>query len=501
MRNLLAGMLLLVAALLALLANVGLWIDRTIYSTDGFVSTVDKVFDDEDVQQAVAERFTETLFEQANIEPRVQEALPQGLGFLALPLTSASQDFLTRVSVRVMQEQPLEDVRNRALTGLHEQVIAVIDDDSGALSAQGDELVIDLRPILESVVEDTRLEGAAENIPEVELPEDTEQRIRDLGLPSDIEDQLLAEVAASQGEEDGGLLGGLELSDDAGQFVIKDSAVAWSYRIARYGDNFIHWVIGLAAGAFVLSVLVATDRRSMVRNVGIALIIVGTLSLVALVPVRMAAREFAQNEDAALAIINILTEPYRIQSFAMIGFGLIGVGGAVLMGQTRLAVALRGQVRRTATGAGGEGFAEAVKEHAAPLRVAGLVTGALLLVAWPDPSTRVYVTVLLLLAAYLGGVWAVSSDSERAQHVRKAVSDGWQRYFAGRPEAGEGAGGISGWIVAHAMWLRAIGVLLAVVLLLLWPSVTARSIVAVIALLLAYLAAIDFIGSRSSRPQ
>jgi hypothetical protein len=168
----------------------------------------------------------------------------------------------------------------------------------------------------------------------------------------------------------------------------------------------------------------------------------------------------------------------------------------VLAGNTRLAVAIRGQVRRSAAGPGQESLADVIRERAAVLRVAGLISGALLLVAWPDPSARVYVSVLALLALYLGVVWAISSDSDRAQDVRKRAGDAWQRYFVSRPVAAEGAGRFSIWIIARAMWLRVVGIVVAVVLLLIWPSLTVGSIVAVVALLLAYLAGIDFIVSR-----
>jgi hypothetical protein len=110
----------------------------------------------------------------------------------------------------------------------------------------------------------------------------------------------------------------------------------------------------------------------------------------------------------------------------------------------------------------------------------------------------VYLTVLGLLAVYLFVIWAISSDSDRAQDVRQRAGEAWQRYFVSKPVAADDAGRISGWIISHAMWLRVIGVVLAIALLLLWPSLTVGSIVAVLALLLAYLAGIDFIASRNA---
>jgi hypothetical protein len=281
--------------------------------------------------------------------------------------------------------------------------------------------------------------------------------------------------------------------------VIEDKAISWAYTIARYGQDIIWIVIGIAVALIVLSIIIATDRRSMIRNVGITLIVVGVISLALLVPVRLAGQEFAKSPDAALAIINILTEDFRYQSFAMVGIGVFAALAAVLAGPTRLARGLRSTVSRSASAVPGESLPDIAREHANILRLAGLVIGALLLIAWPDPTARVYVTILGLLAVYLGAIWMASSDSESAQRARQRGSELWQQHFAApvMPATGEKPTRVD-WIVARAAWFRMTGILVVVALLLVWPSPTWGSVIMLIALLLVYLAALEFISERRS---
>jgi hypothetical protein len=485
-RNIVAGLLLLLGALFTFTGNVGLWVDRTVYDTDGFTSTVTRTLEDDDVQLAIAERFSNRLILEADLNARIADQLPTGLGFLSLPLTDAVHDFLVRITLRVLNNERIDGLIETAVREFHTVVINVIEGKRGGVETNRGELVIDLRPVLESVVEE--VSGR-----EVTIPDETPQ------LPQNVLDQLPDDIREQLEGREGGLLGDLQLSEDAGRFVIEDKAISWAYTIARYGQDIIWIVIGIAVALIVLSIIIATDRRSMIRNVGITLIVVGVISLALLVPVRLAGQEFAKSPDAALAIINILTEDFRYQSFAMVGIGVFAALGAVLAGPTRLARGLRSTVSRSASAVPGESLPDIAREHANILRLAGLVIGALLLIAWPDPTARVYVTILGLLAVYLGAIWMASSDSESAQRARQRGSELWQQHFAApvMPATGDKPTRLD-WIVARAAWFRMTGILVVVALLLVWPSPTWGSVIMLIALLLVYLAALEFISQRRS---
>jgi hypothetical protein len=483
MRTLGVAFLLTLAGVLSLVSNVGLWVDRTVYDTDTFVSTTDNVLDDEDVQQVIAQRFSDQLFVSADVESRLQTELPDGLKFLALPLANAVREFLQNATLRFLERQPFEDVRTAALERTHAQLIDVIEGRSDAVSTEGGELVIDLRPVLEQVAQDVTnrdvelpQEGGGT---EAEIPEDVLNR-----LPPRVRERL-------ERTGDDGLLTRLQLPEDAGRLVIQDASIAWAYNIARYGNDIVYAIVVVTLACYAGAILIARDRRSTIRTAGFILAASGIVSLAIVLPLTQVARNFAEHDDAATSVVDILTAGYKQQSLVMIGAGFGIAAVAALFGGSPVAVAVRSSFRPRADA---PSLAELARERVGMLRVAGLVAAAVALVVWPDPTARVYVTTLVLLGLYLGALFVLASDAPFAANLRAQV----ERYFS---QSGQGAGANGGplasWIAAHAAWLRVAGLLAAVVLLIAWPSPSLGTIMMVVALALIYLALLDFVANRT----
>jgi hypothetical protein len=449
-RGVTALLLLVIGTLLAIGANVGLWVDRTVYDTDGFVSTTQEVFQDEEVQALLARELADTLIRDGNLESRLYEELPRGLKFLALPLTDALADYVERLALRILGSDRFEAVYERALTTLHQQLMRVINS-SDLISSESGTLVIDLRPLLDALLE------------EIGLDEST------LG-----------------GDE--GIIRNVELREDAGRFVIEDSAIAWTYRIARYGDDIIELLIVAVVVVFALAFVVAPRRRAALSRTGIALVFVGFISLVVLVPVRMFASRLMEEGEAVLSVIAIISGPFRTQSFVLIGVGVVFVAVAFVLGESRLAVSLRSTARRRE----GASFGALAREHGGQLRAIGIVVGVIALIAWPEPTPRVQVTILAILGAYLLALWALTGESSWARSVREQGGAMASSYF-GAPEGVEDIG----WVGAHAGMLRLIGVALALVGLILIPSLTFGTLVSIALLLLAWIAAVEWLSGRA----
>ena len=67
---------------------------------------------------------------------------------------SVTEELLYRYSLRVLSSDITNDVRDDVVRNLHEQVVATLEgDDSKALRAEGDSLVLDLHPFVERVFE------------------------------------------------------------------------------------------------------------------------------------------------------------------------------------------------------------------------------------------------------------------------------------------------------------------------------------------------------------
>ncbi len=447
MRSILVIVFLVLGALLTLSANATLWVNRTVFDTDEFVGTVTEVLDDEAVQEDLAARLSVRLVEQGDLETRIQESLPDGMKFLAPILAISAQDLIERTALRILQSDQIADVFETALTLVHRQLVYIIEGE-GTIAFEDDKIILDLRPILLRVAEQ-------------------------LGI-----------------DDPDGLLANVDIPEDAGQIVLIDDAPKADalQDLLSLHNQITLAVVAAALLCFGMAVLFAKDRRSAVRNVGVVILFCGLVAALLLMPIRPIVASFAQDDAVGKVVFDALVDRFRLQSFFLVVLGLLVVVGASLAGQSGLARAVRLRVRNPK----GEPVPELGKElqaNATTLRVSGLVIGALLLVVWPEPTDRVYMTVLGLLAVYFVALWFATSNSGWATKRRAQLADAWKP-AAGSPDA-------NSWMGRNVMWLRLVGIGIGVVVLAILPGFDFGALVGVVALTLVWLAVLDWLVARA----
>jgi hypothetical protein len=434
LRGLAVWLLIIAGGILIFVANAGIWVDRQVYDSDNFVNSTNEIFEDPEVQALLADRLTERIVTSADISGRLSEELPERLRVLALPIATAARDFIHDAVVRILESDGFARLRTRILEVFHTNLIRVIEDDDDLLSTDSGTLTIDLRPVLQEVA-------------------------ADLGV-----------------DPDSPVVARLDLPEDAGVIEVNQEAFAWSYAIAAAFEELIIVVLVAGIVCLGLAILIARNRRSAVRNVGIAVALVGVLTLIGLAIGRYAIGELAQNTDAARNLFDIVAQTWQNQSFALVVLGLLILLGLFLTGETRLAISLRDAGRAAVRGEASPEAAETLRGHVPLLRALGLVAAAILLIVWPDPTERFYITVLVLVALYLLILTLLTSQASWAKGARGAVS-GWLQ------------DGSSPGAERHVALARVLVVSVAVLLLLLLPSVSFGAVVVVVALAaLAYVA-------------
>ena len=75
-RRIVGAVLLVVGCVLVPVSLSAVWVRNTLLDTDNYVSTVGPLADDPDVQQAIANRVTDALFANVDVEEKVADALP-----------------------------------------------------------------------------------------------------------------------------------------------------------------------------------------------------------------------------------------------------------------------------------------------------------------------------------------------------------------------------------------------------------------------------------------
>jgi hypothetical protein len=470
MRSLIAGFLVVVGALMTAPGGVAVWQDRVFLDEDTFVSTIDEAFEQEEVQVAVAEQLTDVIMERAEIEDRIARGLAnleseEDLALLEGPLTGLAREAVFRVSLRLVEAQPLEEVRETALRGTHRLISALVFDDQAVIATSGDDLVLDLGVVLEEVV-------------------------KDMG-----------------GDDGGGVLANIDLPEDAGQIVIaENSDISTVLDIVGLLDDVSPWIAVLAVAILALAVLISPHRRGTVIAIGVAVAVVSAIGLVTIEwPLKELSTDVIASTDAgkaaAKATYDVFLKSFQQQQLVVL---LIGVGMAVvgsLSLDRRVIAAVRSRFGDAPPATEDPGQVGWITENARQLRIGGLGIAALLLIAWPDPSTRFVITLLVFAAAYLVFLTAASSDDEWAVSARSRAADLWDRFM--RVPAGEGDGAPAGsslsiWVAREAPWFRLIGIVLGAAVLIFLPSLSFGTFVLVVSLELLYLAAIEMLVNRAS---
>jgi len=464
LRFLIVSFLIFLGGILSILAAIAVWGEREIQDEDNFVATVDEVFDDEVVQDALATRLTEFIMTKTDLQERVtaglqdleeNEGAPAATSLLAGPLTSLVSDTVYRICVDILQSDAFNEILNTALRGVHRAVTAIINDESDVIEETNGQVILNLRPIVDEVVQ---------------------------------------QLAGERGEE---ALSKLNIPDDAGMIVIteaNDPPLLWD--LAQYADDFYPVLPIITAIVFLLAILIAKSKRRAVIASGAAPSIVAGLALLALAgPVKELATTWPstpQGQDAAEQIYDIVLNSFQRQELFvfMLGLGMVVVGSVA--GDRRVVQAARSAARREDADAGG-----LVRERAGFLRLGGLAIAGVILIVWPEPTERTVITVGALLALYLGVIWLLASESEWATRARERLADG----LGGSQDVPvQRRTGLAGWVAVHAGLLRLLGIVVGACLVLFVWDLSLNGFVLIAAAVLLYLAAIEWASASARQP-
>ncbi len=486
MRGFAVVVLIIIGGILSVPGTIGLWVEREIVDEDNFVGTVNEALEDEAVRTVLAERLTDAVMERLEIRRRIGDGLadiqsqrredaPGDLVLLEGPLTLAARNVIFEVSFRVVDSELVAEVRDVSLRAVHRVVTAIVNNDKELLGTVGDTLVLDLRPLLEEIVREIGGDKGEEllgNLENLDIPED-------LDIPGD-----------------------LDIPEDRGVIVLatkSDLEPVWT--LVQVFDRGNPW-LAIAAGVLLaVAIAIARSRRRAVIGVGITVAVVAALeALTVAQPLREVAVDGLSATEsgriAAKATYDTLVRNFLRQQVIVMLIGVGMVAGGSLAMDTGLPKAIRSTYRGQA-----DDLAEWIRERAWALRIAGLGLGGLLLITWPDPSSRMIVTVFVLLALYLAVLAIVTSDAAWAVWMRSRGGELWERFFRvdeATVASPPGKRTLPGWVAARASWFRVIGIVLGVALLIVLPSLTFGTFVLVVALELLYLAAIDMIVNRAS---
>ena len=173
-RSIIAGIVLVVAVLLAPIAAMGTWARLQLVDADRFVATFAPLAEDPDVQDFVADQVTAAIDEQVDLDAVVGELfdglraldLPPraaaALGLLEAPAASGLSSLIDGVVHEVVSSEQFAEIWAETLRFTHERAVAILQDEPGTALDLSDDgvLSVDVGAVVERVKEALAERGA-----------------------------------------------------------------------------------------------------------------------------------------------------------------------------------------------------------------------------------------------------------------------------------------------------------------------------------------------------
>ncbi|HEY4401942.1 MAG TPA: hypothetical protein VGO38_07925 [Acidimicrobiia bacterium] len=380
-RRALVAILVIVSVVLVPLAGLSIWVRNLVLDTNHYVDTVAPLAHNRAITDLVAERATNRLFQQVDVEAQAKDALPERAQFLAGPISSGVQTFTHDAAQRVLATEQFATVWKEANRRAHAQVVKLLTGEGKNIAVKNDKVVLDLSAVIDEEV----------------------KRLDQRGVT------VFDSVAKKQKNLQ------VELFD-AGQLAKARSAV---HLLDRLRIVLVVLVFVLLGAALALS---GNRRRTLMRwALGLVIAMAVTAALLALG--RSAYLSVAKNHDAAGAAFDILVRYLRNGIRTIAALGIIVALAAFLSGPSRVAVRIREGAKSLVGGAGRKadeaGWTPGpvgiwVAAHKVALRVAGVAVAFLVLFLWSSPRPLTLLVLALLLLVYLAAIELVGRSTEVA---------------------------------------------------------------------------------------
>ena len=230
-----AGVLVVVATVLLIVAALAVWVDRVALDTSTWTNTSTKLLTDPAITTPLSVFIANQVDARLQVEEQVAAALPPRAAPLAPTIAAAVDDVVQRTAERVLVTPRTEAIWSNIMSGAHREAIAVIEEDLAASQPDGS-VTIDLAPLI--------AETAAE-----------------VGLPAE-------RLAA--------------LPPDAGKItILPGDRLDTVRKVARLLEVTATWLALICFLLYAAAILLAANRRRQLLWVGAGLIVAAIVLAVA----------------------------------------------------------------------------------------------------------------------------------------------------------------------------------------------------------------------------
>ncbi|HSL94734.1 MAG TPA: hypothetical protein VLA35_02285 [Thermoleophilia bacterium] len=410
LRGRLTILLVVLACLGVTVSGVAIWLHDALLDTEHWVEITGPIIDDPDVQATVADFVGREVVTALELESRLGTALPDEVSMLAAPLALGVQDVITEQTREIVASDTAREVWIETNRIAHEKIVELLRGEAGVLYAQGDEVRLNLLPIVSGVVAELRL-----RLPQlfpgiVSVP------------PVGAETPALEAVAQFEAAL------GRDLADDFGQItLVQDERIERAQRAVEVFDRAVWLLIIVTVGLIAAALLLSTRRLRTALHLGAGTAI--ALGIVLLVDSWLEDQLVAAIGDgpgtaaARTTITTVVADFTGFLRMLLIAAVVVAIAAYAVARRDVVAAAARGgaavATRAGSSLAGRRSTTGVLAQHLDGFRLAGVLVGAVLLLIilppwWGGLLLIAAVAGYELLLSWLTHAWPWSlSETER----------------------------------------------------------------------------------------
>jgi hypothetical protein len=158
--------LLVLGTLFAFLSVFSIWVERQALDTGEWVNTSGHLIRNQTIRAALGEYLVEQLYENVDVEKKVEEALPKDLKELSGPAASGLRQVAGPGVEKVLETGTAQSLWETANRTAHEQLIAVLENKKEAVDTSNGEVKLNLGTLLTNLAGQVGLgKDLAEQLP------------------------------------------------------------------------------------------------------------------------------------------------------------------------------------------------------------------------------------------------------------------------------------------------------------------------------------------------
>jgi hypothetical protein len=346
-RRTIAAILAVMSGLFVTVGVTSVWLHKTTYKTDEWVSTVGPLAKDARVQAALAVWATQQVTKVVDTQSIFEDLLPTKAQPLAAPLSTAVDSFITQAAQKFFSSDAFVKIWVTANRDAHQNIIDVLEG-KHALSIKDGKVQLDLLPVIDQVLQ--------------KVNESTDGRFSNqIGNITNLTpEQARAKLSTALGRP---------IPDDFGTITIfEKDQLSTVQKAAQLCNDAVYAIVIAAILLIAAAFVIAPDRRRIAIWVGLSaagfLVAFRTIA-------RISGRQVVKqivipvNREATQAVVSRVLASYLDVTLIALLIGLVVAIIAFFAGPGRYAVATRDWFRSSSL----------LREHAGVLQIAILVLG------------------------------------------------------------------------------------------------------------------------------